>query len=241
MSSSPSGPIRYAIYTRQSVEGLYDFSSCQAQFLLCQEHVRNSGEPNLTWIGSRLDDEGFSGATLERPAMQKLRKVVDLGGIQRVYAVVLDRLSRNMRDTVTLLAEFEAAGVELHLVHQPQLTSGPQNRLLRHVLAAFAEFERDMIAERMAESRDYLKRHGRRVAGKVPYGYDTDPVTRQLVPNPVEARRAGRRSTSRAGPRRSTIDLLRIVSQGPDPVRVLDTREALSGLTTHRPYTAHRP
>jgi site-specific DNA recombinase len=128
MSASPSKPIRYAIYTRQSVDGLRDFSSCQAQFLLCQEHIRNSGESNLTWIGSRLDDEGYSGATLDRPVMRKLRKIVDLGGVQRIYAVVLDRLTRNMRDGVILLAELEAAGVELRLVHQPQLTSGPQNR-----------------------------------------------------------------------------------------------------------------
>ena len=117
MADSSSKPVRYAIYTRQSVDGLHYFSSCQAQFLLCQEHIRNSGEGNLTWIGSHLDDEGYSSATLDRPAMRKLRKIVDLGGVQRVYAVVLDRLSRNMRDAVTLFAEFEAAGVELRLVH----------------------------------------------------------------------------------------------------------------------------
>jgi len=121
--------------------------------------------------------------------MRRLRKVIDLGGIDRLYAVALDRLTRNRRDAVILFDELDKAGVELRLVHQPELSSGPETRFLGHILAAFAEFERDMIAARIAESRAYLKGHGRRLAGKVPYGYDADPVTRQLVPNAVEARR----------------------------------------------------
>jgi site-specific DNA recombinase len=121
--------------------------------------------------------------------MQRLRKVIDLGGLDRVYAVALDRITRNMHDAVVLLKEFDKAGVELRLVHQPDLDSAPNNRLLRHMLAAFAEFEREMIASRVAETRSYLKKHGRRLAGKVPYGYDADPATKQLVENRSEARR----------------------------------------------------
>ena len=182
-------PIRYAIYTRQSVEKLMDFSSCDAQFHTCRDCAETIGGRNLVWCGQRFDDEGYSGATLDRPAMRKLRKVVDLGGIDRIYAVALDRVTRTMRDAIRLIDEFEKAGVEVRFVHQPELTFGAQGRFLRHVLAAFAEFERDMIATRIAESRAYLKRHGRRLAGKVPYGYDADPVTKQLVPNPTEAPR----------------------------------------------------
>lgn len=182
-------PIRYAIYTRQSVEKLGDFSSCQAQFHTCKDFAEATGEPNLHWCGQRFDDEGQSGATLDRSGMRRLRKVIDLGGIDRVYAVALDRLTRNMRDAVVLLDEFDKADVDLRLVHQPELDLGAQGRFLRHVLAAFAEFERDMIASRIAESRAYLKQHGRRLAGKVPYGYDADPQTKQLVPNTVEAPR----------------------------------------------------
>ena len=171
--------IRDAIYTRQSVSRDDDPGSCDVQFMTCREFARAEGEPGLHWTGQRFDDEGCSGATLDRPAMRRLRKVIDLGGIDRLYAVALDRLTRNMRDAVVLLDEFERAGVELRLVHQPELTSGPETRFIRHVLAAFAEFERDMIAARIADSRAYLKGHGRRLAGKVPYGYDADPVTRQ--------------------------------------------------------------
>jgi len=182
-------PIRYAIYTRQSVEKLADFSSCEAQFHTCREFIEASGERTLVWCGQRFDDEGQSGATLERLAMRKLRKVVDLGGLDRVYAVALDRVTRSMHDAIVLIDEFEKAGVEVRFVHQPELTFGAQGRFLRHVLAAFAEFERDMIAARIAESRAYLKQHGRRLAGKVPYGYDADPATKQLVPNQTEAPR----------------------------------------------------
>jgi site-specific DNA recombinase len=181
--------VRYAVYTRQSVDKGDEFSSCQVQFLTCKDSAKATGAPDLQWIGQRFDDEGYSGATLDRPAMRRLRKLIDLGGIDRLYAVALDRLTRSMRDAIVLLDEFEKAGVELRLVNQPQLTTGPEGRFLRHMLAAFAEFERDMIATRIAESRAYLKKHGRRLAGPPPFGYDADPVTKQLVPNKAEARR----------------------------------------------------
>ncbi|MCX5653881.1 MAG: recombinase family protein [Planctomycetota bacterium] len=189
MTNHPPNLIRYAIYTRQSVEKTDDLGSCEVQFITCRNHVQATGEANLYWTGQRFDDEGYSGATLDRPAMRKLRKVIDLGGIDRLYAVALDRLSRSMRDSIVLLNELDKAGVDLKLVHQSELTSGSENRFLRHVLAAFAEFERDMIATRIAESRAYLKKHGRRLAGPPPYGYDADPVTKQLVPNAPESRR----------------------------------------------------
>jgi len=182
-------PIRYAVYTRQSVDKGDEFSSCEVQFLTCRDFAKAAGGPDLQWIGQRFDDEGQSGATLDRPAMRRLRKVIDLGGIDRLYAVALDRLTRSMRDAIVLLDEFEKAGVELRLVNQPELTAGPEGRFLRHMLAAFAELERDMIATRIAESRAYLKKHGRRLAGPPPFGYDADPVTKQLIPNKAEARR----------------------------------------------------
>jgi site-specific DNA recombinase len=181
--------IRYAIYTRQSVEKVDRLSSCEVQFMTCRDFACAAGEANLHWTGQRFDDDGYSGATLDRPAMRELRKTIGLGGIDRLYAVALDRLTRSMRDAIGLLDELDKAGVELRLVHQAELTSGPENRFLRHVLAAFAEFERDMIATRIAKSRAYLKKHGRRLAGPPPYGYDADPATKQLVPNVSEARR----------------------------------------------------
>jgi len=98
MPSSNTKPIRYAIYTRQPVEKLADFSSCQAQFHTCCEFANASGQRSLHWCGQPFDDEGQSGATLDRPAMHELRKVVGLGGIDCIYAVALDRVTRSMRD-----------------------------------------------------------------------------------------------------------------------------------------------
>lgn len=189
MSAHADNIIRYAIYTRQSVDTGDEFSSCEAQFMTCRDFATETGEPWLHWIGERFDDEGRSGATLDRPAMGRLRQVIEEGGIHRLYAVALDRLSRNLRDTLTLLDELDRAGVELRLVHESHTIPGAQNRFLRNILAAFAEFERDMTATRITETRAYLKRHGRRLAGPAPYGYEAHAVTRQLVPNSKEARR----------------------------------------------------
>jgi site-specific DNA recombinase len=164
--------MRYAIYTRQSAEKLDDLTSCQVQFQTCKDFAETERASNACWIGEPFDDQGYSGMTLDRPGMTRLRELVQARRIDVVYAVALDRLSRRMRDTVMLLDESDMAGVKLRLVYQSELTSNAEGRFLRHVLAAFAEFERDMIAARIADSRAYLKRHGRRLAGKVPYGYD---------------------------------------------------------------------
>jgi len=106
MSSGAGHMICYAIYTRQSVGKAEDFSSCDVQFMTCQEFARAMGEPGLHWTGQRFDDEGYSGATLDRPAMRRLRKVIDLGGIDRLYAVALDRLTQNIRDGRQLVLAF---------------------------------------------------------------------------------------------------------------------------------------
>ncbi|MCC5830773.1 MAG: recombinase family protein [Phycisphaeraceae bacterium] len=102
------------------------------------------------WCGQRFDDEGQSGVTLDRPAMRKLRKIIDLGGIDRIYAVALGRVTRSMLDAIVHLDEFDKAGVDEHFVLQSELIFGAQGRFLRHVLATFAEFDRDMIATRIA-------------------------------------------------------------------------------------------
>jgi DNA invertase Pin-like site-specific DNA recombinase len=189
VTKPPNKLRRYAIYTRQSVDTTADFSSCDAQFAVCCDFAKETAEPGLSWCGQRFDDRGYSGATLERPALRRLREAIDLGGIDRLYAVALDRLSRRLKDTIVLLDELEHAGVELRLVHQPELGQEAESRFLRHILASFAQFERELIADRIAETRSYLKKRGRRLAGPVPFGYDGDPDTKQLVPNRIEARR----------------------------------------------------
>jgi len=184
-----ASPAVYAIYTRQSTESQDGLSSCEAQFHLCLDVARAESRPGDAWIGERFDDEGVSGRILDRPALNRLRQRVRDGAVDRVYVLALDRLSRSLTDSTRLFAEFEQTGVEMHVAHLPELSSLPERRLLRHIMASFAQFEREIIATRIAETRTYLKKHGRRLAGPAPYGYDADPVTKQLVPNRAEARR----------------------------------------------------
>lgn len=106
-----------------------------------------------------------------------------------MYLTALDRLSRRVVDLTSLLSEFETAGATVHLAQQFQPPEGAQSRLLRHILGTFAEFERDMIATRIEETRTYLRQQGQRIAGPVPFGYEADPQTKQLVPVAQEARR----------------------------------------------------
>ncbi|MDP1663461.1 MAG: recombinase family protein [Phycisphaerales bacterium] len=187
----PSSPIpsRFAIYTRQSVDTAKDVSSCDGQFMVCMDCARAYGERDTDWIGERFDDQGWSGANLDRPAIKRLREAISDNRVKRVYAVALDRLSRTMRDSVLIMDELDAAGVELRFVHQPGLGTTAEGRFLRHIIGSFAQFEHELIVGRLSDTRLFLKAHGRRLAGPPPYGYDADPKSKQLVPSPVEAKR----------------------------------------------------
>ncbi|MEX2214848.1 MAG: recombinase family protein [Phycisphaeraceae bacterium] len=187
---TPTGQsIRYAIYTRQSVERPADFSSCDAQFTKCQSFIEQRQSENLVWVGVRFNDEGESGGTLDRPALTHLRSLVQSHGVDRIYVTALDRLARRVYDLIALIEEFEQAGVTVLLAQEINPPDGAQARFVRHLLGVFAEFERDMITARIAETRAYLKQHGRRIAGPAPFGYAPDPATKQLVVIPKEARR----------------------------------------------------
>ncbi len=180
---------RYAIYTRQSVDRPATFSSCEAQFANCQTFANRGASEHTVWVGTRFDDEGESGGTLGRPALTRLRALVQSHGVDLIYVTALDRLSRRVYDLIALLEEFERAGVKVQLAQEFNPPDGAQAKLIRHLLGVFAEFERDMIATRIAETRAYLKFHGLRIAGPVPLGYTADPKTKQLVIIPKEARR----------------------------------------------------
>ena len=124
MSTSRSSPIRYAIYTRQSVERPSDLSSCEAQFTKCQLHAEHAGQEQLVWVGQRFDDEGESGGTLDRPALTRLRALAQSRGVDRIYIAALDRLARRVYDMIFLFEEFEQAGVKVHLAQALNLPTG---------------------------------------------------------------------------------------------------------------------
>ena len=186
----PSRSIRYAIYTRQSASDTEKvLSSCDVQFAMCQDFMLSRAGPSWTWIGERLDDAGHTGANTNRPGLQRLMQLVREGAVNKVAVYRLDRLTRSLRDSLDILEAFRQAGVELLIVTAPELGSAATDSFLLNLMAVFAEFERDMIRSRLADTRQALKRHGRRLAGAVPFGYDADPITKQLTPNYDEARK----------------------------------------------------
>jgi len=183
-------PIRYAIYTRQSVSSAEKtLSSCDAQFSICQDFAKARSGPGWNWIGERLDDEGASGADADRLALQRLLRLVREHQVEKVIIYRLDRLTRSLRDSLNILDTFREANVELLIATSPELGSAATDNFLLNLMASFAEFEHDMIRSRLSDARQALKRRGRRIAGRVPYGYDTDPNTKQLIVNYDEARR----------------------------------------------------
>ena len=179
-----------AIYTRQSVarsEG-GDFTSCQAQWEACVRYI--AAQKGALWIPVRgsFDDEGFSGATLDRPGLQRMLERIRAGDVDRVVVQRFDRLTRNVRHWVELVGLFKEHGVGLSVVsgdlHEGELATSD---LVLNMLASFAELEREMIGERLRDARASRRAHGLRSAGRVPFGYFVDPATRQLTPVDGEA------------------------------------------------------
>jgi DNA invertase Pin-like site-specific DNA recombinase len=175
-----------AVYTRQSVKTKGDLTSCEVQRQMCVDFVRSAGREAYRLLDERFDDEGESGVSLNRPAMQRLLASVRLGRIDVVVVQRLDRLSRRVADCTALLEEFGELGVELRIAAMPEL-GGALNRPLLNMLSSFAEFERELIASRISDQRAGLIARGRRIAGRIPCGYSADPGTKQLIPKPEEA------------------------------------------------------
>ena len=173
-----------AVYTRQSVRSEGELTSCEVQREMCLRLAKSRG---LRVSGERFDDEGISGAKLERPALQRLLSAVRAGSVGAVVVHRLDRLSRHVRDCSALLEEFKAHNVRLYIAAMPELSDGAADTLMLNILSAFAEFERDMIASRIGDTRAGLVARGRRIAGVTPFGYTSEKSTKQLAPVEPEA------------------------------------------------------
>ena len=180
-------PVRCAIYTRQSVSSSDGLSSCEVQHEACFLYMQSQREHGWTLLHERFDDDGYSGASLDRPGLNRLLGVVRRGGVDQILIHRLDRLSRSVRHCVTLLDEFRRLEVGLVVVTAPDLGHSAQDNFMLNIMASFAEFERELIAARIADSRGRLKTRHLRFAGGIAFGYDSDRRTKQLVPNMGEA------------------------------------------------------
>ncbi len=184
--------IRCAIYTRKSTdEGLEQaFNSLDAQYEACAAYVASQRHEGWKLIPDRFDDGGLSGGTLERPALQLLLAEIDAGRIGMVVVYKIDRLTRSLVDFGRLVERLDARGCSFVSVTQAFNTATSMGRLTLNVLLSFAQFEREVTAERIRDKIAASKKKGLWMGGALPLGYNRhpDPQRRELVVNPVEAK-----------------------------------------------------
>lgn len=184
--------IRCAIYTRKSSEeGLEQgFNSLDAQFEACAAYIASQKHEGWKLIAKRYDDGGKSGGTLERPALQLLLDDIEAGIIDLVVVYKIDRLTRSLADFSKLVDRFEKADCSFVSVTQAFNTSTSMGRLTLNVLLSFAQFEREVTAERIRDKIAASKKKGLWMGGVPPLGYDPHPGTntRILVANEAEAK-----------------------------------------------------
>jgi len=178
---------RCAIYTRKSSEeGLeQEFNSLQAQREACEAFIKSQAGEGWRLINTSYDDGGLSGATMERPALQRLMADITQGLINVVVVYKVDRLTRSLADFAKMVEAFDAHGVSFVSVTQQFNTTTSMGRLTLNVLLSFAQFEREVTGERIRDKIAASKRKGMWMGGLVPIGYDVSD--RHLVVNQTEA------------------------------------------------------
>ena len=179
--------VRCAIYTRKSSEeGLdQEFNSLDAQYESCKSYIASQKHEGWTVIRERYDDGGFSGGSMERPGLKALLTDVAAGKIDVVVIYKIDRLTRSLADFARIVELLEKHGASFVSVTQSFNTKTSMGRLMLHVLLSFAQFEREVGAERVRDKIAASKAKGMWMGGTVPLGYDA--VERKLVVNEPEA------------------------------------------------------
>jgi site-specific DNA recombinase len=176
-----------AIYTRKSTEHNLDlaFNSLDAQREACEAYVKSQAHEGWRLIPDHYDDGGLSGASLDRPALQNLLADVRAGRINIVVVYKVDRLTRSLADFAKLVELFDQHGVSFVSVTQSFNTTSSMGRLTLNVLLSFAQFEREVIGERVRDKIAASKRKGIWVGGPVPLGYRC--IDKKLLVVPEEA------------------------------------------------------
>lgn len=176
---------RCAIYTRKSTSaGLeQEFNSLDAQKEACEAYIQR--QPGWVVVPDNYDDGGFTGSNTDRPAFQRLLEDVEAGKIDIVVVYKVDRLSRSLLDFAQVMDRLNRSGAAFVSVTQNFSTADAMGRLTLNMLMSFAEFEREMIAERTRDKIAASRRKGKWTGGTVPLGYDV--VDKKLVVNDLEA------------------------------------------------------
>ena len=179
--------LRCAVYTRKSSEeGLdMEFNSLDAQREACEAYVASQKPEGWVLVPDRYDDGGFSGGTLERPALKRLLADIEDGRVDVVVVYKIDRLSRALMDFAKLVEVFDRHGVTFVSVTQSFNTTTSMGRLTLNILLSFAQFEREVIGERIRDKFAASRARGIWMGGHPPLGYDVKD--RKLVINEPEA------------------------------------------------------
>jgi len=180
--------LRCAIYTRKSSEeGLdQDFNSLDAQREACEAYIASQRHEGWKQLAERYDDGGVSGGTLDRPALRRLLTDIDAGRIDLVVVYKVDRLTRSLPDFAKLIERLDAAGASFVSVTQSFNTSTSMGRLTLNVLLSFAQFEREVTAERIRDKLAQSKAKGLWMGGYIPLGYTPNGRTLDIVPDEAE-------------------------------------------------------
>src|SRR5450756_1797517 len=172
---------RCAIYTRKSTEHNLDleFNSLDAQREACEAYIKSQAHEGWRLVPDHYDDGGLSGASLDRPALQALLADVRAGRITTVVVYKVDRLTRSLADFAKLVELFDQFGVSFVSITQSFNTTSSMGRLTLNVLLSFAQFEREVIGERVRDKIAASKRRGLWVGGPVPLGYRS--IAKKLI------------------------------------------------------------
>jgi site-specific DNA recombinase len=187
----PAAPLRCAIYTRKSTEeGLNQpFNSLEAQREAGEAYVLSQRHAGWIVVPERYDDGGYTGGNLDRPALQRLLGDIQSGIVDCVVVYKVDRLSRSLLDFARLMEVLERHEASLVSVTQPLNTTVSLGRLTLNILLSFAQFEREIIAERTQDKMSAAKKKGKWVGGLPVLGYEVAPGGGKLIVHREEARR----------------------------------------------------
>jgi len=179
---------RCAIYTRKSTEHNLDlaFNSLDAQREACEAYIKSQAHEGWKLIPTHFDDGGLSGASLDRPALQALLDQVRSQNIDIIVVYKVDRLTRSLADFAKLVELFDAHEVSFVSVTQSFNTTSSMGRLTLNVLLSFAQFEREVIGERVRDKIAASKRKGIWVGGPVSFGYRNIGKKLEIVPEEAE-------------------------------------------------------
>src|ERR1700674_2664611 len=180
-------PPRCALYPRKSTEHNLDLevNSLDAQREACEAYIKSQAHEGWRLIRTRYDDGGLSGASLDRPALQELLDDVRARKVDIIVVYKVDRLTRSLADFAKLVELFDQHSVSFVSVTQSFNTTSSMGRLTLNVLLSFAQFEREVIGERVRDTIAASKQKGIWVGGPVPLGYRC--VDKKLVVVPQEA------------------------------------------------------